>query len=159
MQQLKISLPDETRAALDAASAQSGKSLADEIRERLAWSFEHEAVDKPTRDFLAGLALMPAEIELETGAAWHRHAGAYVVFREAILRRLARLKPEGSIAFGKRPHQAVPGDDPEGIGLSIEEHLSFDPNYTHSAWRAAMGKSTREMIKLHQQRGKKGDKS
>jgi len=159
MQRLKIALPDELRAQLDAASAKSGRSVAEEIRSRVEATFALETVDKSTRDFIAGIARMPAEIELETGAAWHKHAGAYVVFREAILRRLARLKPEGSIAFGKRPQQAIPGDDPEGIGLSIEENLWTDPNYTRSEWRAAMGKNLREIIKLQQQRQKKGDKS
>jgi hypothetical protein len=159
MQRLKIALPEELRARLDAASKKSGESVAEEIRRRVDASFAQEAIDKPTRDFLDGLALMPAEVELETAAAWHKHVGAYGVFREAILRRLARLKPEGTIAFGKRPHQAIPGDDPEGIGLSIEEHLWTDPNYTHSAWRAAMEKSHREIVKLDHQRQKRGDKS
>jgi hypothetical protein len=159
MQRFKIALPDELRAQLDAASTKSGASVAEEIRRRVEVSFTQEDVDKPTRNFLHGLALMPAEIELETGAAWHKHAGAWAVFREAILRRLAQLKPEGTIVFGKRPHQAIPGDDPEVIGLSIEENLSTDPNYTHSAWRAAMEKSYREIVKLHQQRQTKGDKS
>jgi hypothetical protein len=159
MKQVKASMPDELVARLDAASAKSGRSLSAEICARVEASFARDALDKPTLDFLDGLALMPAEIEHETGAAWHKHAGAYVVFREAILRRLARLKPDGTIAFGKRPHQAIPGDDPEGIGLSIEENLFTDPNYTHSAWRAAMEKSYREIVKLHQQRQRKGDKS
>jgi hypothetical protein len=159
MKQFKVAMSDDLRGRLEAVSAKSGRSIADEIRVRVEATFALETVDKPTRDFLEGLALMPAEIEHETGAAWHKHAGAYVVFREAILRRLARLKPEGTIAFGRRPHQAIPGDDPEGIGLSIEENLSTDPNYTHSAWRAAMEKSYREIVKLHQQRQRKGDKS
>jgi hypothetical protein len=160
VKQLKASVPDELAAQLEAARIESGRSLSAEICARIEQSFAHGAVDKPTRDFLDGLALMPPEIELETGAAWHKHAGAWATFRQAILRRLARLKPSGTIAFGKRPHQAMPGsDDPEEIGIWIEEHLSTDPNYTHSALRAALAKSYREIVKLHQQRQQKRDKS
>jgi hypothetical protein len=164
MKRLKVSLPGELRARLDAASAESGRSLADEIRMRVEASFAREAVDKPTRDFLDGLALMPAEIERETGAAWHSHAGAFAVFRQAILSRLARLKAQlklegGSIAFGKRPHQVVPGPgDPHEIGLSIEQHLHADPNFTNSRVRRATEETLREIIALHQSR-QKGKKS
>lgn len=164
MKQLKVSLPDELRARLDAASAESGRSLGDEIRTRVEASFAREAVDQPTRDFLEGLALMPAEIELETSTAWHSHAGAFAVFRQAILSRLARLKAHlklegGSIAFGKRPHQTVPGPgDPHEIGLSIEQHLHADPNFTNSRVRRATEETYREIVKLHQQH-QKGRKS
>jgi hypothetical protein len=70
MQQLKISLPDGTRAALDEASAKSGRSLAEEIRERLAWSFEYEALEKPTRDLLYAVKELGALFPLDTGHDW-----------------------------------------------------------------------------------------
>jgi hypothetical protein len=162
MKQYKVSLPDDLHARLEAARKKSGRSLSDEIRTRIEQSLEKD-VDKPTRDFLTGVALMPAEIELETGAAWHKHPAAFAVFREAILRRLARLKPEGgtlrSYAFGKRPHQAMPGPaDPEELGVWIESQLHKFPDYTNSEYRRALEESYRELLKLHQQ-GKKGETS
>jgi hypothetical protein len=70
MQQLKISLPDGTRAALDEASAESGRSLAEEIRERLGWSFEYERLDKPTRELLFAAKELAAMFQPDTGENW-----------------------------------------------------------------------------------------
>jgi hypothetical protein len=161
MQRLKIALPDELRAQLDAASTKSGRSVAEEIRSRVEATFALETVDRATRDFIAGVARMPAEVELETGAAWHKHAGAWAVFRAAILSRLQRIKPKGATTFGPRPHQVVPGDDRdfEAIGVMVEYHLHETPDFTSSPLRRALEQSHREIMKLHQQRQAKGDKS
>jgi hypothetical protein len=92
-------------------------------------------VDKPTRDFLDGLAPVPAEIELETGARWYEHAGAWQTFRHAILARLAKQQPQGKIAFGARPHQTTERDNPEELGTWIEMQVGLDPGYTTSQRR------------------------
>ncbi len=160
VKQLKASVPEELAELLEAASTKSGRSLSAEVCARIEESFAKESVDKPTRDFLDGLALLPAAIELETGAAWHKHAGAHAVFRQAILSRLARLKPPGSIAFGKRPHQAIPGsDDPEEIGIWIEVQLHEHPDFTTSPFRRALEQSFREMMEFHRKSEKEGEKS
>jgi hypothetical protein len=67
MQQLKISLPDGTRAALDEASAKSGNSLAEEIRKRLWLSFEYEELAEPTRALLRAVKELGASFEPLTG--------------------------------------------------------------------------------------------
>jgi hypothetical protein len=161
MKQMKVALPDELRQRLDAASEKSGRSVAEEIRARVEASFMRDAVvDKPTRDFLEGLALMPAEVELETGAAWHKHAGAWETLRAAILARLGRLKPKGSAAFGPRPHQAIPGpDDTQAIGQWIEYQLHETPDFTTSPLRRALEESLRQMMEFRRQSEKKGGKS
>ena len=138
MQRLKIALPDELRARLDAASAKSGQSVAEEIRSRVEASFAREAADKPSADFLADLALMPAEIELETGAAWHVHAGSHATFTRAILSRLLRFKPKGSMTFGPRPHATVSNDDPNDLGVLIEARLHQMPDFSTSPTRRLM---------------------
>jgi hypothetical protein len=46
MQQTKISLPRELRASLDRAASASGRSLGEEIRQRLAWTFAEHVVDR-----------------------------------------------------------------------------------------------------------------
>jgi len=155
MKQLKVALPDDLRARLETASSRSGRSLADEIRARVEASFAQEAVDKPTRDFLEGVALMPAEIELETGAAWHKHAGAHAVFTQAILSRLEELKPKGSTAFGDRPHATVFDEDPTllgdptQLGAIIEYRLRRQPDFTNSSTRQLMEEEHR-MARLAQ---------
>jgi hypothetical protein len=144
MKQMKVALPDDLRARLDAASEKSGRSVAEEIRARVEQSFTRDAVvDKPTRDFLEGVALMAAEIELETGAAWHKHAGAHGVLTQAILSRLEVLKPESSIAFPDRPHATVPYVDPNQLGKIIEFRLRQYPDFTRSPMRALMAQEHR----------------
>jgi hypothetical protein len=161
MKQMKVALPDDLRARLDAASEKSGRSVAEEIRARVEASFTRDAVvDKSTRDFLEGLALLPAEIELETGAAWHKHAGSYEAFVQAILSRLIRYKPKGSTVFGDRPHATVINDDPNQLGLLIEVLLYKSPDYTNSPQRLLLEEAHQKMrADLHKREQKKGKKS
>jgi hypothetical protein len=135
MQRLKIALPDDLRARLDAASAKSGQSVAEEIRSRVEETFAREAADKPSADFLEGVALLPAEIERETGANWHGHAGAHEALVQAIISRLETLKPLGSTAFGDRPYATTSEDDPRKLGALIEFRLRRAPDFTNSPMR------------------------
>jgi hypothetical protein len=132
MRQYKVSLPDELYARLQAAMAKSGRSLSDEIRTRIEQSIDRDAVDKHTRDFLDGLALMPAVVELQTGATWHEHRGSWRMFRRMVLDRLARKEPEGTSKFGARPHQTTENDNPEELGTWEEMQLRHDPSYATS---------------------------
>jgi hypothetical protein len=140
-------MPDELVERLERASAKAGRSLSAEICARIEASFAQEAMDKATLDFLNGVALMPAEIEREVGAAWHKHAGAHEVFKQAILSRLEELKPEGSSAFGERPHATVFEEDsllsdglpfPAQLGSIIEYRLRRQPDFTTSPTRQLM---------------------
>lgn len=138
MKQLKASMRDELAERLERASTKSGRSLSAEIGARIEASFAQEAMDKPTLDFLNGVALMPAEIEREVGAPWHKHAGACEVYTQAILSRLEELKPKGSTVFGDRPHATVFNDDPNQLGSMIEFRLRRQPDFTNSPVRQLM---------------------
>jgi hypothetical protein len=138
MKQLKASMPDELAERLERASTKWGRSLSAEICARIEASFAQEAMDKPTLDFLNGVALMPAEIEREVGAAWHKHAGAHEVFTQAILSRLEELKPKGSTVFGDRPHATTSDDDPNQLGSMVEYRLRRQPDFTASPARQLM---------------------
>jgi hypothetical protein len=135
MKQLKASMPDELAERLEKASAKSGRSLSAEICARVELSF---AMDGPTTDFIQGVALMPAEVELETGAAWHKHAGSHEVLVQAIVSRLDGLKPKGSAVFGERPHATVHNDDPDQLGALIEFRLRRQPDFSNSPTRRLM---------------------
>ena len=139
MKQMKVALPDDLRARLDNASKKSGRSVAEEIRSRVEASLARDAVaDTATRDLVEGVALMAAEIERETGAAWHKHAGAHETLEWAIKFRLRELKPKGSVAFSPRPHRTLPYDDPYQLGPIIEFRLRRYPNFTGSSTRRHM---------------------
>ena len=144
MQRLKIALPDDLRARLDAASAKSGKSVAEEIRSRVEASFA-QAADQPTYDFLRGVALMVGEIELETGAPVWQHAGAHETLARAIQMRLEVLKPKGSLAFGDRPHATVSDDDPSKLAARIEFRLRQQPDFSSSPTRRLLVEELQRM--------------
>ena len=101
-----------------------------------------------------------AVLERETGAAWHSHPGTNAAMRRALLRRLNRLRPEGSYAFGDRPHQADPSSDPEEIGTTVE-NLNWEYRGAPEALqrlRAAMKQNLQDIKKLLLQR-EQGEKS
>ena len=158
MKQLKVALPDDLRARLETASSKSGRSLADEIRVRVEATLAQEAVDKPTRDFLEGVAAMPAEIELEVGSAWHKDATAHFVFGEAILNRLERSKPKGAIAMpadAARPHATVTPAGTKKDAKSLLEQLAryiefqlhrYGPGFSKSEMRQGLVEGRRRMM-------------
>jgi plasmid stability protein len=143
--QFKITLPDDLRARLEAAAAKSGRSIADEIRVRVEAALKRDELDKPTRDLLEGLALFPAEIALETGAAWHKHAGAWMALLEAIRRRMSRLVrlSNATETFGARPHRVSSADDPHEVGRWIEQILFEHPDFTDSEMRRGLERGYR----------------
>jgi plasmid stability protein len=94
MQQLKFSLPDDLRSQLDSAVAKSGRSLGNEIRERLAQSFNTEAIDEPTRELITGIARLAGLVNLDDGVAWHMHPKTHAVFVQMILKLVAQAEPK-----------------------------------------------------------------
>lgn len=118
MFQTAVRLPREMHERLK----QSEHGLSEEIRRRVERSFEEEAYDVKTRELAALVAKLAAEVERETGSAWHTHAGAHRLLRRAILALLARLKPEGP-TFGEQPARTIPGNDLEEIGMWIEHNV------------------------------------
>lgn len=143
MKQYKVSLPDELYERLAAASEKSGRSLSDEIRTRIVQSLEG---DQHTRIMADAVVLIAAEVEKETGERWHKHAGAWETFREAISARLNLFKkPSGSAKFGDRPNQSIPEDEPGFIGRWIAVKVWENPDWTNSPERAAMEKGFRDL--------------
>jgi hypothetical protein len=97
MKQLKVSLPDHLREWLDNASSASGKSVAEEIRERVIRSFEI-TVDPKTQDLINFIMRLAHQIGLETGCPWHEHPGVKEAFSTAVAARVGRLGAEGEPA-------------------------------------------------------------
>jgi hypothetical protein len=167
--QFAFALSPWLREYVETMAKAHDRSVAEEIRTRLAQTVKVEQeADQATIDLMRDIPRLAKEIELETGAAWHAHPGSYLAFRQAILSRLARLKPEGADplgkppTFGERPHQSGPGGDPQQIGIwaeySVWENRDLDDEARVSL-REAMEKNWREMVKLQQQSDQEGDKS
>lgn len=157
---LKVVLSDAVRDQVEASAAASGNSLAEEIRWRAEWLLALEPVDQPTLDLLAAVARMAAELERETGSAWHAHAGSFAALRQAILSKLARIKPEGDLEFGPRPHRADASDDPQEIGIWAEFSDWTTRDLAPAGrlqYRLAKEQSFAEIMKLQQREQEGGE--
>jgi TraY domain len=155
--QFKVALDESLRAGLEAAAARSGRSLTEEIRARLEGA-AGESADPTTEDLRAKISALAEEVELETGTPWHAHQGSFAAFRQGILSALARFKasmPEGSPAFGERPHQSAPGNDPQEIGITLEARVSEASSPQHRRrWRASSEETFRQIRALHERRAR-----
>jgi hypothetical protein len=121
--QLKITLPAFIRDELDRASAKSGKSLAEEIRSRLARTFQQDAMEVPMLELLAAIVRLGDFIKSQSGRAWHADAAARQAFAVAVSARLARLGPAdpgGKLEPAEGNMPFVASDDPNVVGLSLE---------------------------------------
>jgi hypothetical protein len=184
MQQLKISLPDDIRVQLDAASAKAGHGLGEEIRRRLQASFDAETLDPPIRALMTRISEFATWVSIGTGHEWHAHAAAMRTLAKAITAHLARLRaglpgeavttyPDGTSSAsapavfgpGELPSTRVvaPGtDDPDAIGLAIETLVFHMPPMTPARRRQLdqmQEKNWQELRNLQQQDKDQGGKS
>jgi hypothetical protein len=123
MRQVNISLPDDLRAKLDAASTAAGRGLAEEIRDRLARSFDWGRFDPTTQRLMEIIGTLAVWTKAQTGRYWREDAAANFVFRRAVAIFLARLKPEGEPALDPAelpPNRPVHSDDLEAMATGLE---------------------------------------
>jgi hypothetical protein len=119
--QFNVSLGDALRSQLEAASEQSGKTIADEIRTRLSRSFQQDAVDKPTLNLIKAVLDLADFIRGQSGYAWFEHTGAKQALMFALQARLARMDPSGPpIPLEPGPRALVHSNDPSAVGLALE---------------------------------------
>jgi hypothetical protein len=95
MRQVNVSLPDDLRAKLDAASAAAGHTLGTEVRIRLQRSIAFDVFDVQTHLLMQMIGLLSFLTRQQTGHAQQQHAASHFVFRRAIEILLNRLRPEG----------------------------------------------------------------
>jgi hypothetical protein len=138
MKQLKVSLPDDLRDQLEEAATKAGRSLSEEVRERLTLPEEvrrrvekaarkaghgiteeigqrlertlrNDAIDPETRKLTDTIGLLAHLVKIQTGHAWFSHPGAASVMKHAIDERLARTKGgSGEAVFG--PDELPPNE-------------------------------------------------
>jgi len=111
MRQVNVSLPDNLRAELDAASAAAGHTLGTEIRNRLQGSISFERLGVENEGFMQLIGLLGFLTRKQTGHMWHKHAAAHFVFRRAIEMLLGRMKPAGDVV----PFDELPTDRPVAV--------------------------------------------
>ena len=129
MRQVNVSLPDDLRAKLDAASSAAGHTLATEIRDRLERSFALVQPDVQTQGLMNLIGFLSLLTRQQTGRAWHEHAFAHELFRQAIALLLGRpgVKPEGQPVLDPAElpaNRPVAAADIEAMAAGLEAIVS-----------------------------------
>ena len=83
--QLNVALSDDLRTQLDAASREAGRSIAEEVRQRLERSFFGDAsMDQKTRDLALAIGRFARLLEHDRGSAWHVDTTTHAALGELI---------------------------------------------------------------------------
>jgi hypothetical protein len=83
--QLNVALSDGLRAQLDAASREAGRSIAEEVRQRLERSFfGDDHMDQKTRDLAVAVGRFARLLEHDRGSAWHADPTTHAALGELI---------------------------------------------------------------------------
>jgi hypothetical protein len=157
--QLGVALDDRLRTRLEALADKAGRSIADEIRQRLERTLEQDAIeaaDPETSKLMAAIGRFAVIVRLDTGREWHKHAASHWVMRNTITGRLQRFRPEGERVFGpgELPStRLVASDDPEAIGLSLEALDFHQPAVSKERLDAVAEQDRKEMLRV-QTKGK-----
>jgi hypothetical protein len=121
--QLNVGLDDETRAWLEEAAAQTGRTLAEEIRHRLQLTFwEDREFDPPTRQFGKDIMRLATEVEATSAGMgyWYEHQRTHAAVAAAVAAWLELIKPPRSDDDDLLDGTAEGAlDDPETLGRTI----------------------------------------
>jgi hypothetical protein len=91
--QINVGLDDGMRAKLDAFADKHGRSIADEIRQRIEYSLDEEGLDERTWWLTHQIKRLARDVQHATGVSWYTHPLAHIAFVEAIATLLEKLKP------------------------------------------------------------------
>jgi hypothetical protein len=91
--QIGVALDEAMRQRLEALAAAADRSLADEIRERLALTLAQDELDPKTRALAASIGDVAGQSKATLRRDWYESRAGYELMREAILRHLDELRP------------------------------------------------------------------
>jgi hypothetical protein len=127
--QMGVSLSDDLRKMLEDACAGTGRSIAEEIRERLWRTFREDVIGKSLKNFMTEAAMLAFMTRWQTRQDFRTHPAANAVLRHALNAWIARTKKSGPETFAPaelpnfRRFVAAGSDDPQTIGLALEARL------------------------------------
>jgi hypothetical protein len=124
-------LDEPLRAALEEAAAANGRTVTDEIRQRLERTLlEDEKFDEPTQGLGFAIMELAASIQRQSanGVAWHQHPRAFEALKQSMLTWLdgAKLTEPGPVPFD---------DDPVSFGKAIGLALLFQMRGSEELYR------------------------
>jgi plasmid stability protein len=157
--QLSIAVDSELREELEKRAAASGRSVAEEIRQRLTLSLDYERnFDEQTRRLGYDLMSLARNVRANSGFDWHAHPKAHEALTEAIRVFL-------QIATRPEVQNAPWGpDDPKTLGRTLARFRLAVKQAPERArkqlaeTRPAFDAAIREIRESQRVRGRKGRK-
>ena len=118
MKQFKVALNPDLRDFLEAAAAKNGRSLAEEIRERLAGTLIDDGRDPTTRALTGEVYELARRVRRRFGVEWYADVNANAALVGAVADQVASHKP--TVTSAAAPGTAtLPADPPDVVGRVI----------------------------------------
>jgi hypothetical protein len=115
-QQLTVALPPETRIHLTETARAEGRSIAEEVRQRLNKTIEWDKLDPVTVELIEGLERIATLLRTDFGAEWHDNPRAHEAFVTAVNQRLGAYAPPPEQLRTAASELFGPLDPPETVG-------------------------------------------
>jgi hypothetical protein len=157
-QQMGVAFPDELRAKLDAAAAESGNSIAEEIRQRVERSFAQDAAkkaqDPKTRELADDVTWLADAITYQVKPdgdplwSWHSNVATHAALAEAVKTWIEIIKPlpVGLLGPGNPPTLGLLGPgDPPTLGRATARQLQWIKAALQSGGVSAFGLPSPEL--------------
>ena len=129
-----VVLPPEMLAALREQGALRGRTMSQEIRERLAGSLFEETRDAKTKQLEAEIVQLASEVLHDFKTHWHAEPRAHKAFLAAVADQIGSYEPPPTPTSGS-PDVNV--DPPDVIGRALARRYRRDREAVESARMAA----------------------
>jgi hypothetical protein len=131
-----VVLPAEMLAELRERGALHGRTMSQEIRERLAGSLFEETRDAKTRQLEAEIVQLASEVLHDFKAHWHAEPRAHKAFLAAVADQIGSYEPPSTPTSGS-PDVNDLSDPPDVIGRALARRYRRDLEAVESARMAA----------------------
>ena len=146
-----VVLPPEMLAALREWGARHGRTMSQEIRERLAGSLFEETRDAKTKQLEAEIVQLASEVLHDFKTHWHAEPRAHKAFLAAVADQIGSHEPPPTPTSGS-PDINDLSDPPDVIGRALARRYRRDREAVESARMAV-----EQRIKRKQENKERGN--
>ncbi len=136
----------------------AGRSLSDEIRDRLKRTFKEDELDPPTRELRDGLVNLAAKLRVDYAHhEWHALTPAHEAFVAGVVQRLAQYAPPPQEQGPAAAELLLPSGPPETIGRIREQDDRRENSYPQLQAAQERRSKQKWATAARHMRAKKGD--
>ncbi|HEV2545920.1 MAG TPA: hypothetical protein VGU20_01145 [Stellaceae bacterium] len=106
----------DTYARLRKAAEAGGHTITEEVRRRLAASFDRDDRDPALAKLLRWIGKLAFSLQADTDGPWHSDPFAFVAFRAGVLALLETMRPAGDPVPPEGLRLFSKDDNPETVG-------------------------------------------